>query len=341
MQRLLPEWWPQYAVMLTWPHPATDWAEQLEAVEQTYLSIAQAVTRFEKLIVVCHDESVKDHVAWLMAEASIAPESVTFAIAPCNDTWARDHGPITVKDGEIYKLLDFKFNAWGAKYQANLDNEITHLAFNQGVFPQLVVDTQDWVLEGGSIETNGQGLMLTTSQCVLAKSRNGKVDKQTLEQQFKDWFGCDTTLWLDHGALAGDDTDAHIDTLARFTDEDTIAYVACHDKNDVHYANLQAMEAQLKQHAQEHNLKLAALPWPTPIWHEEQRLPATYANFLIINNAVLVPTYQVPQDEEALTIFNQLFPTREVIAIDCRALIKQFGSLHCVTMQIPQIEAVS
>jgi agmatine/peptidylarginine deiminase len=195
------------------------------------------------------------------------------------------------------------------------------------------------VFEGGSIESNGAGVLLTTEECLLSKERNPQFSKQEIENYLKEKFGAHTVLWLSHGFLAGDDTDSHIDTLARFVDDHTIAYVQCNDENDLHYTELQAMERELQDFRMPNGkpYRLLALPMTPPIFDEDgERLPATYANFLIINTAVLVPVYNCATDAEALRILQQAFPTREIVPIDCSVLITQHGSLHCVTMQFPE-----
>lgn len=200
------------------------------------------------------------------------------------------------------------------------------------------VDLNDFVFEGGSIESNGAGVLLTTEECLLTPTRNPQFSKSEIETYLKEKFGAHTVLWLAHGFLAGDDTDSHIDTLARFVDEHTIAYVQCCDENDLHYAELQAMEHELQAFRQPNGkpYNLIALPMTPPIFDEEgERLPATYANFLIINGAVLVPVYNCATDNEALQILQTAFPTREIVPVDCSVLITQHGSLHCVTMQFP------
>ncbi|MBD3641388.1 MAG: agmatine deiminase family protein [Marinobacter sp.] len=341
-RRVLPaEWAPQSAVMLTWPHPGTDWASRLEEVEPVFEAIARAVLRFENLVISC------EHVFRLQelggdlnryAEENRLPGRVVTVPAPANDTWARDHGPITVQAEEGLELLDFRFNAWGGKFPWEKDDALNRHLANAGVFGTSPLKPVDFVLEGGSIESDGQGTILTTSECLLTPSRNPSLDRTAIEHLLSEVLGSDRVLWLNHGYLAGDDTDSHIDTLARFCAPDHICYVSCPDVADEHYSALAAMEEELREFRQHSGepYRLTALPWPDPVYDEDgERLPATYANFLIINGAVLLPVYGVDQDDEAITVMQNIFPDREIIPIDCRALVYQHGSLHCVTMQIP------
>lgn len=327
--------------MLTWPHPGTDWASRLEEVEPVFEAIARAVLRFEHLVISC------EHVFRLQdlgrdlnryAEENRLPGRVVTVPAPANDTWARDHGPITVRTGDDLELLDFRFNAWGGKFPWEKDDALNRHLANAGVFGTAPLKPVDFVLEGGSIESDGQGTLLTTSECLLTPSRNPSLDRTAIEHLLSEVLGTERVLWLNHGYLAGDDTDSHIDTLARFCAPDHICYVTCPDVADEHYSALAAMGEELREFRQANGepYRLTALPWPDPIYDDEgERMPATYANFLIINGAVLLPVYGVAQDNEAIKVIQGIFPDREIIPIDCRPLVYQHGSLHCVTMQIP------
>ncbi len=331
--RLPAEWEPQSAVQLTFPHAGTDWADVLDAVLPCFVQIAETVSRFEKVLIVC--QNVEETRALLR---NAVPENLLLFEAPSNDTWARDHGGITVEENGEPTVLDFMFNGWGLKFAADRDNRITRALWQAGLlharhrYPGLV-------LEGGGIESDGQGTLLTTAECLLSPNRNPHLSKKQLENRLKTLFGLQRVLWLHHGYLAGDDTDSHIDTLARFCSPDTIVYVRCDNPTDEHFSALQAMEQELKSFRTLAGkpYRLVPLPWPEPCFAGDgHRLPATYANFLIINGAVLVPTYGVRQDAAALEILAGVFPDREVTGIDCRALILQHGSLHCVTMQYPE-----
>ncbi|MDR0863606.1 MAG: agmatine deiminase family protein [Candidatus Symbiothrix sp.] len=331
--KLPAEWTSQSAVMLTWPHIHTDWQPILDEVIPCFVSIAKEVIRREKLIIVC--ASIADVKSAL---GDVDYSQIIFREFLSNDTWARDHGPISVfVEGKPY-LLDFAFNGWGLKFPANQDNQITRQLYESGIFTSNVgyQNLLHIVLEGGSIESDGEGTILTTSECLLSPNRNG-LDRTEAEDYLKA-FGAKRILWLNQGDLAGDDTDGHVDTLARFCNKETIAYVQCTDESDEHFETLSLMESELKTFRTMEGIPyhLIALPMAEAVYDAGERLPATYANFLIINGAVLMPAYNSPLDEVAKTALQQAFPDREIIGINCLPLIKQHGSLHCVTMQIPE-----
>lgn len=327
--------------MLTWPHSGTDWAEILPDVEPVFRAIARAILRFEHLIISCEDKDRLNSEADALADYARAhnlPGRVIRISAPADDTWARDHGPLGVTTDTGPRLLDFGFNAWGGKFEWHKDNELNRRLSEAGAFSSTPLESVDFILEGGSIESDGQGTLLTTSECLLTPTRNPACDRTDIEQILSETLGADRVLWLNHGYLAGDDTDSHIDTLARFCAADHICYVACPEVADEHYSALAAMEEDLQEFRQNNGepYRLTPLPWPDPVFDDDgERLPATYANFLIINGAVLLPVYGVPQDKEAQTVLAGIFPDREIIPIDCAPLIRQHGSLHCVTMQLP------
>ena len=328
--------------MLTWPHPGTDWVHTMDRVEPIFLEIAQTILRFEHVLISCEFVSRLQKLGEQLnhwAEANNLPGRVVTVPAPADDTWARDHGPLTVATDDGYRILNFRFNAWGNKFSWEKDNALNQHLAGAGVFGKHRLHPVEMVLEGGSIESDGQGTLLTTSECLLTPSRNPSMDRAAIEQQLADHLGAERVLWLDHGYLAGDDTDSHIDTLARFCGPDHICYVACPDETDEHYNALQAMREELQEFRTKDGkpYRLTPLPWPEAIHDEDgQRLPATYANFLIVNGAVLLPVYQVAQDDEAIRVLAELFPEREIVPINCRPLVYQHGSLHCLTMQIPE-----
>ncbi|MFN4081169.1 MAG: agmatine deiminase family protein [Saprospiraceae bacterium] len=330
MRRLPAEWEPQSMVQLTFPHADTDWADMLDEAVACFVQIAEAISRYQNVLVACQDLAPLRPLL-----AHIPPERLTLAQAPNNDTWARDHGAITVFDDSQPILLDFVFNGWGLKFAADRDNLISRRLHAQGLLRAPMLHG-GLALEGGGIETDGQGALLTTEACMLSPNRNPHMDRSALEEAFERLFGVNHILWLQHGHLAGDDTDSHIDTLARFCDPHTIAYVRCDQPDDEHYEDLQAMERELRElrDAKGQPYRLVPLPWPDPCFAADgRRLPATYANFLIINGAVLLPVYRTLQDQTAVDTLKALFPDRDIIPIDCRPLIEQHGSLHCVTMQ--------
>jgi agmatine/peptidylarginine deiminase len=334
------EWEPQSFVQLTFPHAQTDWAYMLDEVTDCYIHIAKEIVKRENLVVVCADENgVKE------ALKTLPQEKIRYVEIPSNDTWARDYGGITILKNEKPVVLDFTFNGWGLKFAANLDNQITSQLFQKEIFPAHVEykNRKKFILEGGSIESDGKGTILTTTKCLLSINRNNR-NKEKIEDKLKKHLGAKRILWLHNGSLAGDDTDSHIDTLARFCDEKTIAYVKCEDENDTHYDELKKMEEELKNFniltdndEKSQRYQLIPLPMADAVYDEDgNRLPATYANFLIINGAVLCPTYNSPKDAIALEKLQTAFPNHEIVGIDCSALIKQHGSLHCVTMQYPK-----
>ena len=306
---------------MVFPHQKTDWTEYLEEARATFANIVDAIRKYEPVLLVCADvEEAKRYFDSL--------ENIEFVEFETDDTWARDISAISVEeDGEVV-LYDFEFNAWGGKFAYAKDNVLTSAIASR--YPHRVRHI-DFILEGGGIESNGKGVLLSTSACMLNANRNA-LDEVTTTQKLKEFFGLDEVLYLRHGYLAGDDTDSHIDTLARFVDERTIMYVRCEEKEDEHYEELAKMEAELEAIAKEHDFDLIALPFCDPLYYKNERLPATYANFLMINDAVLVPLYGVRQDVEALEIFGRFFKDLDVIGIDCSVLVRQHGSLHCITM---------
>lgn len=309
---MLAEWENQSMVQLTWPHEGTDWAPILDEITAVYKEMAREIRKREPLLIV---------------------DSI-----PHNDTWARDHGFITIEEtsfghkSKALVLLDFCFNGWGDKFEATLDNQINKHLFEQGLVKGVYEDHLDFVLEGGSIESDGKGTIFTTECCLMAPHRNQPLTKQEIENRLKEWLGAERIVWLQHGSLLGDDTDGHIDTLVRICPYDTLLYTG----GDKDHPDLALMEEELKslRTLEGKPYRLLKLPLPRPIFDDGDRLPATYANYLVINGSVLVPTYNQPDlDEEAMRIIGQAFPDRQIVGIDCRAVIKQHGSLHCCTMQ--------
>ena len=322
------EWEPQWGVQLTWPHAATDWAPILEEITETYKEIAREISAREALLIVA-PESARPTISYPLSAI------------PSNDTWARDHGFITLVDDQGHaQLLDFCFNGWGEKFAADLDNAINRRLYEEGKLKGEYIDCLDFVLEGGSIESDGKGTVFTTTGCLLAPHRNQPLTQAQIEQRLKQELHAERILWIDHGNLTGDDTDGHIDTLVRICPNDTLLYVGCDDPDDEQYTELKLMEEQLKtfRTLDGKPYRLLKLPMPRPIYDDGDRLPATYANFLVINGAVLCPTYAQPDlDAEALRLIKEALPDREIVGIDCRSIIKQHGSLHCCTMQFPLI----
>ena len=314
---------------MVFPHQNSDWADDLKSAESVFLRIASSICFKQKLILVCDDrERVKEMFCY--------HDKISFVELDTNDTWIRDFGPITIYENGERKLIDFRFNGWGGKFDAALDDKVTnhlHKNWHFGISPLL---HEEMVLEGGSIESDGQGTLLTTARCLLNPNRNPNMTKEQIEEKLTDLFGLKRILWLHHGELIGDDTDAHIDTLARFIDPETIAYVTCINPDDPHYDELQKMKMELESFRtlQGKPYRLIPLPLPAPKVKNGQRLPATYANFLIANHVVLLPTYEDPLDKEMVSRFKELFPNREIIPIKATRLIEEGGSIHCSTMQV-------
>lgn len=337
-RQILPaEWEEQSGILLSWPHADSDWADMLDEVTECYIQIATAITETQQLLIVAPNiDIVKEQLSGL------PQDMITYHQVATNDTWARDFGAITVLDTATnrYAINDFMFNGWGLKFASNHDNLITRSLYNAKLFNAEYINNLNFILEGGAIESDGKGTILTTSECLLSPNRNGGSSKADIEQKLKTEFGAKQILWLNHGALEGDDTDSHIDTLARLAPNNTILYVGTDNSNDSHYTELKAMESELKimRTLTGEPYNLLPLPHPNAIYdNNQERLPATYANFLIINNSVLVPTYNQPEnDAQAIEIIQLAFPQHKIIGIDCNALIKQHGSLHCVTMQFPK-----
>mgnify|MGYP002713010164 CR=1 FL=1 len=324
--------------MLTWPHRQTDWAKQLEAVDAVYLAISRQVTRFQQLLIVCNSADHQQVISRKLAGAGVAVNRLYFVIAPSNDSWARDHAPLTCLGAQGARLLDFQFNGWGGKYPSDLDNQINQRLFQSGVFVESEQRSVPLVLEGGAVESDGQGTLLATRSSVLSQSRNPNLSAEQMESILSEQLGFDRFLWLDHGRLSGDDTDGHIDTLARFANPGTILYATA-TPDDPDYPELVAMAAELERFRQRDGTPYRLVPLPAiPPIHAESgdRMPAGYANFLIINGAVLLPVYNIPQDALAVECLQHSFPGREIIPINCLPLIRQNGSLHCITMQFPE-----
>ena len=335
MNRILPpEWQKQRAVLMAFPHKNSDWNNNLKSALVPFIRIAQAIAYTTPVYIVCDD---REAISGLFC----SPRNLSFIEIATNDTWIRDFGYISVvEEGEV-KLLDFEFNAWGGKFEATLDNAVNKALHKKGYMGITPLETIDFVLEGGSIESDGLGTIMTTSQCLCNPNRNGGLSRDEVEAKLKEYLGAKRVLWLEHGYLAGDDTDSHIDTLARFVSEDTIMYVQCQNVEDEHYEELNKMEEELKRFKDSEGnfYTLIPLPLPTAKYavpnEKKHRLPATYVNFLITNEALVYPTYSVEEDKIVHEIFKDFFRNREIIPVECSRLIEEGGSLHCSTMQIP------
>ena len=335
---LPPEWAPQSAVMLTWPHESADWWRWLDAVDRAFAEFAREIAQRERVLITVRDAAHETRVRAALETAGADLRRIRLHHAPADDAWVRDHGPITVLRDGAPVLLDFRFNGWGEKYDAANDDALTTRLHALGAFGDVPLESLEFVLEGGSIETDGEGTLLTTVSCLLSPQRNPDWERADIDALLQRAFGVERVLWLEHGALAGDDTDGHIDTLARFCDPRTIAWQSCDDPADEHHAELAAMGAELAalRTADGAPYRLVALPLPAPKHDEDgKRLPASYANFLIVNGAVLVPAYDDPADGVAAERLRGCFPEHEIVLLNGLPIVHQYGSLHCVSMQLP------
>lgn len=346
MKHLKAEWEEHKAILMAFPHQNSDWVERLEDARECFCEIIKNILNFESVLL-CVD--TRDKEGWEVLHSrfhkEILNKHLILASIPTNDTWARDFGGISIEESQQVKILDFGFNGWGLKYPANFDNQITqNLASLAKENPQIATIISpdnilkvDMVLEGGSIDTNGAGVLLTNTQCLLESNRNPHLTQEQIQNKLKDLFGVKEVLWLHYGYLAGDDTDSHIDTLARFIASDKIAYMKCEDSHDEHFEALKQMEEELQSLRQSNGkpYELIALPLPQAIYDQNhERLPASYVNFLFVNGGLLVPTYNDANDSKVLEILRAALPNHQVIGIDCHTLILWHGSLHCVTMQM-------
>ena len=336
-RRIMPAEWSNdvASVLIAYPHENTDWAYMLDDARKCFNEIIRSIAEDAGLTAVV---VTPDAAATRALLPSLPADRLCLIELPTDDTWARDFGPITVKEGENKKLVDFQFNGWGLKFASSNDNLVNMRAHACGAFTMPIENRRSFVLEGGSVESDGRGTIMTTSECLLSPNRNGGDTREEIEAALKDTLGADRVLWLDHGYLAGDDTDSHIDTLARFANDHTILYVKSYIADDPHNDALEKMEEQLQTFttADGQPYNLIGLPLPDPIYDENgERLPATYANFLITPTAILMPVYGQPMNDELATQMMKIaFPDHKIVGIDCNALIRQHGSLHCVTMQM-------
>ncbi len=330
------EWEPQSAILIAWPTADTDWAPRLGEVEDAYIALVAGITRFQPAIIIVADDDVEAYAQARLQSNRIDMSKVRFVTAPYDDTWLRDSGPITLRDGGRFRLMDFRFTGWGGKYGASDDDRIIERLQADGVFGDAAREPVDFALEGGAIETDGAGTLLTTWRCL--HERHPDASRDELTAKLSGWLRQDRVLWLDHGYLEGDDTDAHIDTLARLAPDDAIVFQACDDPTDAHFDELRAMADEIAalRTRDGQPYRLFPLPWAQPILDGDRRLAASYANFLILNGAVLMPSYGDEADAGAAAVLAEAFPGREIVQIDCRPIIWQNGSLHCLTMQLPQ-----
>ncbi len=315
MIKSIPEWNEQEYLMLSLPHEKSDWKPYLGEIVQAYKEFVRAASEFQKVLLIAPSKS--DFVPFENMT------NVEFFICDTNDTWIRDFGAIDILEDNRLKALDFTFNAWGNKFQSELDNEVNSKLFKEKFKEKLT--KIDFILEGGSIDFNGEGVMLTSSNCLLNENRNSHLDKSQIEAKLKEIFGLKQIIWLENGFIKGDDTDHHIDTLARFIDKNTIAYSVCEDEEDEHYIPLQKMKKELEATG----FNLIELPLPKPLYYEGRRLGATYANFVFVNDALIMPFYKDENDEIIRQRLAKALPELKIVGVDARVFLRQNGSLHC------------
>lgn len=334
--RLPAEWEPQAGVLLAWPHAGTDWAERLDEVERTFVALVSAISRFEPALICVPDADLRTRVSALLAAAGADPQRCRFIEIEYDDTWLRDSGPLTLNGADEFRLMDFRFTGWGGKFAASRDDRLIEGLAARELFRKADHRRVDWALEGGAIESDGAGTILTTWRCL--HQRHPEQSREQMTRLLCGKLDAERVLWLERGYLQGDDTDAHIDTLARFAPNNSIVFQACDDIDDPHYAELTAMRDELAALLTPNGnpYALHALPWAEPVFDDGRRLAASYANYLIVNGAVLVPTYGDPADVPAARVIAAAHPGRETIAVPCRPVIWQNGSLHCLTMQLPE-----
>lgn len=337
-KRFLAEWHPQEAIQLAWPHAGTDWQRLLPDIEAFYYELVDTLSHQQQVVVAGDPQLDHERILAELNRRGANLGNVRWFVVATDNTWARDHAPLAVGDAGGVELLDFEFNGWGGKYPCSLDNHINRGIEARGGYAAPLRQV-DFVLEGGSVETDGAGTLLSTTNCLLNTNRNGGLGRSAAEAALRRHLGMERFLWLENGHLAGDDTDAHIDTLARFVDAATIAYVQCSDRDDEHYAPLAAMEVELQgfRRADGQAYRLVPLPLPRAIFSAAgERLPATYANFLITNRNIMLPVYGDPADQQAVATLTAVSGERQVVPVNCRVPIEELGSLHCLTMQLPE-----
>jgi len=338
--RMPAEWEPHRGTWLSWPHKEASWPGKFDPVPAIFASMVRHLADQEEVHINVAGPRMEQEVRRLLADAGPGSGNVYFHYIPTNDAWCRDHGPIFIQrqhEGtRSQAIVDWDFNAWGGKYPPyDLDDVVpTRVADELGVpafHPGIV-------MEGGAIDVNGRGTLLTTESCLLNPNRNPQLERPEIEQYLQSYLGVTHILWLGEG-IAGDDTDGHIDDLTRFVDPTTVVTVLEDDPADENYEPLQANLERLRGMTDQDGrpLRIVPLPMPKPLWHSGQRLPASYANFYIANGIVLLPTYDPGPDEEACAVLQNLFPDREVIGIDCTDLVWGLGAFHCVTQQWPSV----
>ncbi len=334
------EWHRHEATILTWPHDASIWRGVHAEVERTFVELATRLSQVEKVYINVPNEEWRTRVAKLIRAEGGAMDMVHALLVASNDVWARDHGPTVLLDrggaeGPRRQFLHWKFNAWGGKYASELDAQVPEHLERLLSIQRVAVPL---VMEGGALEVNGAGDLMTTESVLLNPNRNPGVSRQQLEDQLRQLLGVRQILWLGDG-LEGDDTDGHIDDIARFVDDHTVVVACPADSSHPDFAVMQDNLNRLCTYRthQGSALRVVKLPMPEPVLYAGEHLPASYANFYIANGIVLVPVFHQPSDGEALSILSELMPDHDVVGIDSRALVSQYGAIHCVTQQVPAL----
>lgn len=342
MRRLPAEWEKQQGMLLCFPHNGNDWPGKYQAIQWAFVEFIKKVTTYEPLFLVVSDKNLKTKVLELLQRAHVNLKQVTFIVQKTNRSWMRDSGPIIVKNGATREALNFNFNGWAKYSNYRLDKHVPKTIAKALNIPliQVMYKGKYVILEGGAIDSNGKGTLLTSEECLLHPTiqvRNPGFTKADYEIVFKDYFGITNTIWLGDG-IKGDDTHGHIDDLCRFVNADTIVTVVESNPKHPNYKALQDNLERLKHATLENGKKpnIVTLPMPNEILFEDVNLPASYANFLILNECVLVPTFNDPNDRIALNTLANCFQDREVIGISAIDLIWGFGTLHCLSQQIPE-----
>jgi agmatine deiminase len=333
--RMPAEWEPHSGTWLTWPHNLETWPDQdMQQVETEFLSIIQPLAKDESVHILVNDEEMKGSVTSTLNDNKVEMKNIFLHDIPTNDSWIRDYGPnfIIQRDGNV-ATNDWDFDSWGRKYKWELDDLAGTVIAEELGFHHFKPEI---VLEGGAIEVNGAGTCVTTKSCILNPNRNNGISSEDMETVLKDYLGISKVIWL-HGEMEGDDTNGHIDNLARFVNPTTMVCAVEEDENDPNYPCLKKNFDRLKTATDQDDkaLKIIALPMPGHIGSPSERLPASYANFYIANHSVLVPVYNHPNDKQALAILSPLFPEREIIPIPSTTLIWGLGGVHCLTKQQP------
>lgn len=333
------EWDEHAATWLTFPCHEASFPGKMDRIVFPYMTFIKTISLGEKVKINVHNNNIKDRVIYLLKKFSIDNSKIELFIHPSDDVWCRDHGPAflinpgAATDNKV--IVDWDFNAWGGKYPHAKDNQITSLiAATLG----LNVFSPGIVMEGGSVDVNGVGALLTSESCLLNHNRNPHLSRQKIEEYLIEYYGIDHIFWLSKG-IAGDDTDGHIDDIARFIKADTVIAMTESDPNDINYRALNENLGLLRSFRLpgDKPLQIIEVPMPAPVFYRGQRLPASYANFYICNYAVVVPTFRCENDQVALDIFKKHFTDREVVGIDATDIVWGFGSFHCLSQQEPAV----